>query len=76
MDNSILYIVGGLVTVIGGFNACDWLISLKYKTKDDCEKCRNTLFDIINKDRNLLTRVDTKMDLILEHMKISFKEKE
>lgn len=76
MDNSILYIVGGLVTVIGGFKACDWLISLKYKTKDDCEKCRNTLFDIINKDRNLLTRVDTKMDLILEHMKISFKEKE
>lgn len=71
MDNIILYIVGGIVAVIGGFKACDWLIAQKYKTKDDCETCRSALFDVVNKDRDLLTRVDTKMDLILEHMKIT-----
>ena len=71
MDSIILFIVGGIVAIIGLFKACDWLISQKYKTKDDCENCRNTIFEIVNRDKELLARVDTKMDLILENMKIT-----
>nr|DAK00223.1 MAG TPA: Poxvirus A3L Protein [Bacteriophage sp.] len=71
MDNIILYILGGIATIIAGFKACDWLISLKYKTKDDCESCRKNIFEVVNTDRDLLTRLDAKMDLLLKHMKIS-----
>lgn len=74
MDNILLYIVGAVAGIIGAFKACDWLISLKYKTKDDCERCRNSIFETVNKDRELLTRVDAKLDLLLKHMKISIKE--
>jgi len=75
MDSIILYIFGGLAAIIGGFKTIDWLISQKYKTKDDCEKCRDVIFDVVNKDRDLLTRVDTKMDLILKHLKITVGDK-
>lgn len=74
MDNILLYIVGAVAGIIGVFKACDWLISLKYKTKDECENCRNALFEVINRDRDVLTRVDAKLDLLLKHMKISIKE--
>nr|DAX84351.1 MAG TPA: Protein of unknown function (DUF1043) [Caudoviricetes sp.] len=71
MDSIILYIIGGIVAIIGGFKAVDWLISQKYKTKDECESCRKAIFDIVNNDRDLLTRLDAKMDLLLKHMKIT-----
>ena len=72
MDNNIiLYVLGGIAAIVGGFKACDWLISLKYKTKDDCENCRKAIFDVVNNDRDLLTRLDAKMDLLLKHMKIT-----
>lgn len=70
MDNLVLYIAGGFATVIGGFKAIDWLISLKYKTKDECESCRTVINETANTDRKLLIRVDTKMDLMLKHLKI------
>lgn len=75
MEANILYILAGLVSIVGAFKAVDWLISTKYKTKDDCEKCRSNIFDVVNKDRELLVRVDTKMDLVLKQLKISIKEK-
>lgn len=71
MDNMLLYTIGGLASILGAFKAIDWLISQKYKTKDDCATCRKEIFDIVNKDRDLLSRVDAKMDLVLEHMKIT-----
>lgn len=71
---NIAYIVIGIGAIIGAFKSIDWLISTKYRTKDDCEKCRNTIFDVINKDRDLLMRLDAKMDMILEIMKKHEKE--
>ncbi len=55
--------------LVGVFKSVDWLISTKYRTKDDCEKCRNIIYETINKDRDLLVRLDAKMDLVLEKMK-------
>ena len=72
MDNNIIfYVLGGITALVAGFKAVDWLISLKYNTKDDCEKCREAILKGINNDRELLTRLDTKMDLLLKHMKIT-----
>ena len=71
MENltGVFYTILGLGTVAGAFKSIDWIISTKYKTKDDCENCRNAMLDIINKDRDLLVRLDAKMDLVLEQMK-------
>lgn len=72
MDNNIiLYILGGIVGIVAGLKACDWLISLKYKTKEDCEICRNAITKTINKEGKILTVLNTKMDLLLEHLKIT-----
>ena len=71
---NITYIIIGIGAIIGAFKSIDWLISTKYRTKDDCEKCRHTIFDVINKDRDLLMRLDAKMDMILEIMKKHEKE--
>ena len=67
--NSIFYSILALGGFFGAFKSIDWLISLKYQAKDVCEKCRNNIFEIINKDRDLLVRLDAKMDLVLEQMK-------
>ena len=47
--------------LIGSFKSVDWLISTKYRTKDECEKCRKVIFEAINKDRDLLVRLDAKI---------------
>ncbi len=65
-NTDIIRIILGVGGVIAAFKSIDWLISIKYKTKDDCESCRKTIFDIINKDRDLLSRVDTKVDIVLK----------
>ena len=46
MENNLIqsvYTILGVAAIIGAFKGIDWLISLKYKTKDDCEKCRNKI---------------------------------
>ena len=68
-SNIVIYILISIASIIGAFKSIDWLISSKYRTKDECEKCRNSIFDVINKDRDLLVRLDAKMDLVLENMK-------
>ena len=65
----MFYFLLGLGALIGAFKSIDWLISIKYRTKDECEKCRNLIYEAINKDRDLLVRLDAKMDLVLEKMK-------
>ena len=69
-ENSIVLCVfvflGGIVAF---FKSIDWLISTKYRTKDECEKCRKVIFEAINKDRDLLVRLDAKMDIVLRKMK-------
>ena len=67
--NIVVYFIIALGAFIGAFKSIDWLISIKYRTKDECEKCRNLIYEAINKDRDLLVRLDAKMDLVLEKMK-------
>ncbi len=71
MENysGVIYTIIGIGALIGAFKSIDWLISSKYRTKDECEKCRNVIHETINKDRDLLVRLDAKMDLVLEQMK-------
>lgn len=68
-NNILIYIIVTLGLLIGSFKSIDWLISTKYRTKDECEKCRKVIFEAINKDRDLLVRLDAKMDLMLENIK-------
>mgnify|MGYP003306199441 CR=1 FL=1 len=65
----IFYVFAGLVFLVTAFKSIDWLISIKYRTKDECEMCRNVIFEAINKDRDLLVRLDAKMDLVLKKIK-------
>ncbi|MBE7708059.1 MAG: hypothetical protein E7Z88_05060 [Cyanobacteria bacterium SIG27] len=65
----IFYVFVGLVSLVAAFKSIDWLISIKYRTKDECEMCRNVIFEAINKDRDLLVRLDAKMDLVLKKIK-------
>ena len=68
-ETIIFYSLITFAGLIGAFKSIDWLISIKYRTKDECEICRNTIYETLNKDRDLLVRLDTKMDLVLEKMK-------
>ena len=58
--------VAGLV---GAFKTIDWLISLKYMTKDDCNLCRAELVQRQTKEDVKLTRIETKVDMLLEMRK-------
>lgn len=71
MENyeGVFYTILTAGALIGAFKSIDWAISTKYKTKEECENCRNSILEIINKDRDLLVRLDAKMDLVLEQMK-------
>lgn len=69
-----VYSILGVATIIGAFKGIDWLISLKYKTKDECEHCRNKIFESINFDKNSLARLETKVDLLLEKFELKPKE--
>lgn len=67
----IIHGIAGLcaiVVCIGIFKTIDWLISLKYQSKDKCEDCRKEIFNTINVDRSLLIEVNTKVTMILEHI--------
>ena len=70
-ENIVFYLLITLGALIGAFKSLDWLISTKYRTKDDCELCRSAIFEAINHDRDLLVRLETKMDLVLEKIKIN-----
>lgn len=67
--NIIFYSLITLGMLVGAFKSIDWLILTKYRTKEECEKCRNLIYDAINKDRDLLVRLDAKMDLVLDKIK-------
>lgn len=72
----LLYGLGGLVAlggIVGLLKMVDWLISLKYRTKDDCEKCRGVMFKTINADKNLLVEVNAKVTMILEQLQNNMK---
>lgn len=70
-DNNIIifYSLITLGALVSAFKSIDWLISTKYRTKDECEKCRNLIYETMNKDRDLLVRLDAKMDLVLDKIR-------
>lgn len=77
MENNLIqavYTILGMAAIIGAFKGIDWLISLKYKTKDDCEKCRSKIIESITFDKESLARLETKVDLLLEKFELKPKE--
>ena len=77
MENNLIqsvYTILGIAAIIGAFKGIDWLICLKYKTKDDCEKCRNKIIESITFDKESLARLETKVDLLLEKFELKPKE--
>lgn len=77
MENNLIqavYTILGIAAIIGAFKGIDWLIGLKYKTKDECENCRSKIFESLNFDKNSLTRLETKVDLLLENFNLKAKE--
>lgn len=69
-----IYALLGIAAIVGAFKAIDWLISLKYRTKDDCEVCQRAMKAEAQSNRDILICLDTKMDLILKHSKIIIEE--
>lgn len=77
MENNLIhavYTILGVAAIIGAFKGIDWLISLKYKTKDECENCRSKIFESLNFDQKSLARLETKVDLLLENFNLKAKE--
>jgi hypothetical protein len=68
------YSLISIAAIVGAFKAIDWLISLKYRTKDDCMKCQSAIKAEAQSNRDILICLDTKMDLILKHSKIIIEE--
>lgn len=71
MNNAfdIIYVIIALSTIAGAFKGIDWLISLKYMTKDKCNICRCELLQKLSKEDVKLTRIETKVDMLLERWK-------
>ncbi len=69
-----VYAIIGIATIIGAFKGVDWLISLKYKTKDECEQCRGAIYESLKYDSKALTRIETKVDLLMENFNLKPKE--
>ena len=76
MDSIInaVYALLGLALIIGAFKGVDWLIALKYRTKDDCEACQKAMKLEAQGNRDLLIALNTKVDLMLKHSKIIIDE--
>ena len=76
MQNIIngLVIGGGIVGAVAVFKAVDWLIGLKYMTKDNCANCRTKVESRQNNEDIKLTRIETKVDLIIGAFNIVPKE--
>ena len=71
MENlsGIFYTIIGLGTVAGAFKGIDWLISLKYMTKDNCNTCRAEVAQKQSVENEKLARIETKVDMLLEMRK-------
>ena len=69
-----VYALFGVALIIGAFKGIDWLIALKYRTKDDCEICQKAMRLEAQGNRDLLIALNTKVDLMLKHSKITLEE--
>jgi hypothetical protein len=71
MENftGVFYTILGLGTLAGAFKGIDWLISLKYMTKDNCNTCRAEVAQKQSIENEKLARIETKVDMLLEMRK-------
>ena len=69
----IIYAIGffvllGIGAIIGALRLLDWFVSLKYVTHKKCEHCRAEIYKSVALDHDLLQKLNTKMDLVLEKL--------
>lgn len=64
------YALLGIAAIIGALKLLDWFIGLKYVSHLECEKCRTDIEKNIAIDHDLLQQLNTKMDLILDGLKV------
>lgn len=71
MENltGLFYTIIGFGTLAGAFKGIDWLISLKYMTKDNCNTCRAEVAQKQSIENEKLARIETKVDMLLEMRK-------
>ena len=71
MENmfAALYVILGFASIAAAFKAIDWLIALKYMTKDSCTVCRNELVQKQSIEDVKITRIETKVDMLLKMRK-------
>ena len=69
-----IYALLGIALIIGAFKGIDWLIALKYRTKDDCVACQKAMRLEAQSNRDLLVELNTKVDLMLKHSRIIIEE--
>lgn len=55
----------GFAALGAGFKGADWLISLKYMTKDECTACREKVKESHDNDKERIVRIETKIDMLL-----------
>lgn len=78
ISQAVPYIYGffcllGIAGLVAAIKTIDWLISQKYISKTECEKCRGEVYKTIAVDHDLLYKMDGKMDLMLECLDIHHK---
>lgn len=64
----------GFAALGAGFKGADWLISLKYMTKDECTACRRKVDEKHSIEIERLVRMETKMDMLLGCLSVNYKE--
>ena len=64
-----LAIGGSIIGAVAVFKAVDWLIGLKYMTKDNCNVCRAEVAQKQSIENEKLARIETKVDMLLEMRK-------
>ena len=64
-----LYAILGIAGIVGAFKTIDWLIGLKYMTKDHCSTCRAEVAKTQSAENEKLARIETKVDMLLEMRK-------
>lgn len=74
-----LYAILGIAAIFGAIKAIDWAIAIKYKTQKDCASCqsacRKEIFGHINGNRDLLVKLNTNMELLMNNFELKQKEK-
>ena len=59
IETSVIVTVCSIVgfgTIIGGLKGIDWLIGLKYQTKDTCDACRGKVIAQITENKEVVTQ--------------------